>query len=55
MAGLELNAEGLLEYYEEGELAFQIASLSEPGNFFDIEDLDFANPWIQLFYRSGFL
>jgi hypothetical protein len=40
--GLELNAEGLLEYYEEGELAFQIASLSEPGNFFDIEELDFV-------------
>ncbi len=41
-AGLELNAEGLLEYYEEGELAFQIASLSEPGNFFDIEELNFV-------------
>ena len=40
--GLELNATGLLEYYEEGELAFQIASLSEPGNFFDIEELDFV-------------
>jgi len=40
--GLELNAEGLLEYYEEGELTFQIASLSEPGNFFDIEELDFV-------------
>ena len=40
--GLELNAEGLLEYYEEGELAFQIASLSEPGNFFDIEELNFV-------------
>jgi len=40
--GLELNAAGLLEYYEEGELAFQIASLSEPGNFFDIEELNFV-------------
>lgn len=40
--GLELNAAGLLEYYEEGELAFQIASLSKPGNFFDIEELNFA-------------
>ena len=40
--GLELNAAGLLEYYEEGELVFQIASLSEPGNFFDIEELDFV-------------
>jgi len=40
--GLELNAAGLLEYYEEGELAFQIASLSEPGDFFDIEELNFV-------------
>jgi hypothetical protein len=40
--GLELNAAGLLEYYEEGEFAFQIASLSEPGNFFDVEELDFV-------------
>ena len=41
-AGLELNAEGLLEYYAEGELAFQIASLSAPGNFLEIEDLNFV-------------
>ena len=40
--GLELNAAGLLEYYEEGELVFQIAGLSEPGNFFAIEELDFV-------------
>jgi len=41
-ADLQLNAEGLLEYREEDELAFQIASLSEPGNFYEIEDLNFA-------------
>ena len=41
-AGLELNAAGLLEYYEEGELAFQIASLSAPGDFLDIEELNFV-------------
>jgi FtsZ-interacting cell division protein ZipA len=41
-ADLELNAEGLLEYHEEDELAFQIASLSEPGNFFEIDDLNFV-------------
>ena len=40
--GLELSAAGLLEYFEEGELAFQIASLSEPGNFLDIEELNFV-------------
>jgi len=41
-ADLQLNAAGLLEYREEEELAFQIASLSEPGNFYEIEDLNFA-------------
>ena len=41
-ADLHLNAEGLLEYREEDELAFQIASLSEPGNFKELEDLNFA-------------
>ncbi len=40
--GLELSPEGLLEYHEEDEPAFQISSLSEPGNFFEIEDLNFA-------------
>ena len=41
-AGLELSPDGLLEYYEEDELVFQIASLSAPGNFFGIEDLEFV-------------
>ncbi len=41
-AGLELNAEGFLEFRKEGEVTFQIASLSAPGHFSDIEKLDFA-------------
>jgi FtsZ-interacting cell division protein ZipA len=41
-ADLQLNPDGLLEYREEDELAFQIASLSEPGNFNEIEDLNFS-------------
>lgn len=41
-ADLQLNPDGLLEYREEDELAFQIASLSEPGNFHEIEDLNFS-------------
>ena len=41
-AELQLNAAGLLEYREEDELAFQIASLSEPGNFREIENPDFT-------------
>ncbi len=41
-AGLELDTEGLLEFHEEGDIAFQVASLSAPGNFSEIEQLDFT-------------
>lgn len=41
-AGLELDTEGLLEFHEEGNIAFQVASLSAPGNFAEIEQLDFT-------------
>jgi FtsZ-interacting cell division protein ZipA len=41
-SGLVLNAEGLLEYLEEGETSFQIASLSAPGDFSEIDKLDFT-------------
>ena len=42
-AGLELNAHGLLEYREADadEVAFQIASLSAPGEFTGYDELDF--------------
>ena len=41
-SGLELNAEGFLEFREEGEVAFQVASLTAPGDFSEIEKLEFA-------------
>ena len=41
-AGLALNGAGYLEYREDGEVAFQVASLSAPGTFNDIERLDFT-------------
>lgn len=41
-AGFKLDATGLLEYREAGEIAFQVASLSEPGNFLEIEELEFS-------------
>jgi len=41
--GLKPNDEGLLEYREEGEITFQVASLSAPGHFSEIEKLDFAS------------
>ena len=46
--GLELDAQGLLEYRqtneadEVGEVAFRIASLTAPGDFLQFENLDFS-------------
>lgn len=39
---LELDDDGLLECREEGEVTFRVASLSAPGHFTDIEQLDFV-------------
>ena len=41
-AGLELDATGLLEYRDGGEVAFQVASLSEPGHFLEFDELGFS-------------
>ncbi len=41
-AGLELSAEGYLEYSEEAEIAFRVASLIKPGVFTDIENPEFT-------------
>jgi hypothetical protein len=40
--GLELDAQGLLEYREADVLAFRVASLSAPGDFADIGTLTFS-------------
>lgn len=47
--GLELNADGYLAYYEEGEIAFQIASLTEPGDFSALERLEFTTLGLNCF------
>jgi FtsZ-interacting cell division protein ZipA len=48
-AGLETNVEGLLECREEGLVAFRIASLSAPGDFSAIENLDFSTLGLNCF------
>ena len=48
-AGLEINADNLLECHEEGELAFQVASLSKPGHFAEIEQLEFTTLGLNCF------
>ena len=40
--GLEIDANGLLEYREDGEVAFQVANLSQPGHFLELDQLDFS-------------
>lgn len=47
--GLELNNDALLEYREEGELAFQVASLSAPGDFSALERLEFTTLGLNCF------
>jgi FtsZ-interacting cell division protein ZipA len=47
--GLELNDQGLLEYREQSALGFQIASLTAPGDFTQIEELDFSTLGFNLF------
>ncbi|CAD7847584.1 MAG: hypothetical protein [Olavius algarvensis Gamma 3 endosymbiont] len=47
--GLDLNHEAYLEYRKEGEVFFQVASLSEPGDFSGLEQLDFATLGLNCF------
>jgi FtsZ-interacting cell division protein ZipA len=51
-AGLETDAEGLLEYRQAndtGDIAFRIASLSTPGDFSNVGDLDFSTLGLNCF------
>jgi FtsZ-interacting cell division protein ZipA len=51
-AGLETDAEGLLEYRQDddtGDVAFRIASLSPPGDFANVGDLDFSTLGLNCF------
>ncbi len=48
-AGLELDAEGYLRYTEEDGNGFQVASLSEPGHFLEIEQLEFVTQGFNCF------
>ncbi len=51
-AGLQTDAEGLLEYRQAddtGDIAFRIASLSTPGDFANVGDLDFSTLGLNCF------
>jgi len=47
--GLELNDDAFLEYREEDEIAFQVASLSAPGDFSTLEQLEFTTLGLNCF------
>ena len=47
--GLQPGHTGMLEYYEEDQLCFSIANLSEPGHFSDIESLEFTTLGLNCF------
>jgi hypothetical protein len=51
-AGLKTDAEGLLEYRQDddtGDIAFRIASLSTPGDFANLGDLNFSTLGLNCF------
>jgi len=46
---LDINAEGLLEYLEDGAVCFTIASLSSPGHFSSLDSLEFTTLGLNCF------
>lgn len=51
--GFELNQQGLLEMREQGALCFSMSSLSAPGDFSDMDQLDFTTLGLQCFIDLG--
>jgi FtsZ-interacting cell division protein ZipA len=51
--GFELNQQGLLEMREQGALCFSMTSLSAPGHFSDMDQLDFTTLGLQCFIDLG--
>jgi len=47
--GFEINQQGLLEMREQGALCFTMTSLSSPGDFSDMGELDFSTLGLQCF------
>jgi FtsZ-interacting cell division protein ZipA len=47
--GFEVNDSGYLEIRQQDELCFSMASLSAPGNFYEMDQLDFGTLGLQCF------
>jgi FtsZ-interacting cell division protein ZipA len=49
LTGFEMSEQGLLEMRQRDELCFTVTSLSEPGDFVDMGQLDFSTLGLQCF------
>lgn len=49
LTGFEMSEQGLLEMRQDDELCFTVTSLSEPGDFVDMGQLDFSTLGLQCF------
>lgn len=50
--GFDINAEGLMEYRQGDELHFSIASLSSPGHFSDLGELEFTTLGLNCYFDA---
>lgn len=48
--GFDINAEGLMEYRQGDDLGFCVASLSSPGHFSDLEELEFTTIGLNCYF-----
>ncbi|MDH5353172.1 MAG: cell division protein ZipA C-terminal FtsZ-binding domain-containing protein [Gammaproteobacteria bacterium] len=51
--GFDINAEGIMQYRHDDELVFWVASLSQPGHFSDLEELEFTTLGLNCFFDRG--
>lgn len=48
--GFDINAEGIMEYRQSEYLGFSVASLSSPGHFSDLEELEFTTLGLNCYF-----
>lgn len=48
--GFDINAEGIMEYRQSEGLGFSVASLSSPGHFSDLEELEFTTLGLNCYF-----
>ncbi len=48
--GFDINAEGIMEYRQSEDQGFSVASLSSPGHFSDLEELEFTTLGLNCYF-----